>query len=343
MFKPGWKVLLGIIISLVILTMAYLEREFFLEAFSLVKTIRLDWLLLAFGVMLLSFLVMSQVFQVALRLQGYRMSVFRLWAMALVSIILSQSIPAGGVWSYAFMVNTFKRRGLPAGHAALVATMDVLSYGVTMLLLVVFGMIYMAFHNLTTEGGSYLAAAIALLMLSVIIYVLTRREKTLKAWALTIKGLIERIIRHSWSNKGLLHLISEIVHGRQMLLSRPQDVLLLIPIQLLSLSGHSLAMLIVLMSMGVDTTFLVVLTAFSIALLTSSFNLLPGGGGTVETAIVAVLYQMGVGPAALPAAIIFRLLNFWLMLPIAGTCYYWLTSEKPPRNKPVRDFSHTHD
>jgi hypothetical protein len=34
--------------------------------------------------------------------------------------------------------------------------------------------------------------------------------------------------------------------------------------------------------------------------------------------------QLGAGAAAIPAAIVFRLLNFWVMLPIAASCYAWL-------------------
>jgi hypothetical protein len=34
-----------------------------------------------------------------------------------------------------------------------------------------------------------------------------------------------------------------------------------------------------------------------------------------------------VGLAAVPTTIIFRLLNFWLLLPVAAGCYYWLMHE----------------
>jgi uncharacterized protein (TIRG00374 family) len=86
-------------------------------------------------------------------------------------------------------------------------------------------------------------------------------------------------------------------------------------------------MLLVLHALGTDVSFAVVLSAFGVALVTSTFNVLPGGGGTVEAALVAVLSQMGVGPAAVPAAIIFRLFNYWLAAPIAAICYHWLMNE----------------
>jgi uncharacterized protein (TIRG00374 family) len=80
-------------------------------------------------------------------------------------------------------------------------------------------------------------------------------------------------------------------------------------------------MLVVLYSLGVKTSLLVVMTAFGIALITSTFNVLPGGGGTVEAVLVFTLTQFGVGPEAFTASVIFRILNFWLLAPVAAICY----------------------
>jgi uncharacterized membrane protein YbhN (UPF0104 family) len=71
----------------------------------------------------------------------------------------------------------------------------------------------------------------------------------------------------------------------------------------------------------------VALAAFGVALITSTFNVLPGGGGTVETVLGAVLLHFGVGAAAVPAAVLFRLLNFWALLPLAIGGYSWLTRD----------------
>jgi uncharacterized protein (TIRG00374 family) len=100
---------------------------------------------------------------------------------------------------------------------------------------------------------------------------------------------------------------------------------MLVLIQLAALTVHSLAMLTVLWGLGVKTSIFVVMTAFGIALITSTFNVLPGGGGTVEAVLVLTLTQLGVETEAYIAAVIFRLLNFWLMTPIAAICYRWLT------------------
>ena len=107
-------------------------------------------------------------------------------------------------------------------------------------------------------------------------------------------------------------------------MAKPRLVALLVGIQLVALCGHGLALLLLVWSLGAQCFYGAAQAAFGVALITSTFNVLPGGGGTVETAVVAALLQLGVGAAAVPAAILFRLLNFWALLPVAGAGYFWL-------------------
>jgi uncharacterized protein (TIRG00374 family) len=127
-------------------------------------------------------------------------------------------------------------------------------------------------------------------------------------------------------------LTAQIARGRALIVENRRTLVLLIGIQLTALCGHSLAMLLILVSLGVHTSFAVVLTAFGAALITSLLNVLPEGGGTIETILAAVLGLLGAGPAAIPAAIIFRLLNFWLLLPFAALAYAWMIYEPLPRS-----------
>lgn len=328
MKRLKWKMIAGIIVAGVIALLAYINRHWLLEAFHMVRNADPLLLLVAFGIIIFSFFTTSRIFGIVLRLQGFRMGWTKLWAIAIVSVILSQSVPAGGVWTYAFLVSVFKRNGLSTVQSALAATMDMLGYTVAMLIVVAMSMVYLAFHNLTTEGGSYIAAGFAILFLGCFAFIVTRQKQQLLDWSLAAKNTLARILRQEWSDEPVLHVVNEFAERRHLIASKPHDLMMIVPVQLVVLSGHSLAIMVILLSLGVHTNFMVVLSAFGISLITSTVNILPGGGGTVETAVVAALYQFGVGSAALPAAIIFRMLNFWLMLPIAAICYYWLMHEK---------------
>jgi uncharacterized protein (TIRG00374 family) len=340
MQRPRWKVITSVLISLVILALAFLNRAWIIEAFGLLREARPIWLVLALVLIGLSYLVSSQVFNVVLRSLGYKIGLMRLWATALVAIVVSQSVPAGGVGSYAFLMSNFTRRGISSGEAALIASLETLSYTVSMLLIFTFSLFYLASRGLATGDSSYVAAIIGVALISAVAFALTRSEATLKSWLVGLKNGLARLLGQRWGDGWIEKIVTDLARGRALLSSRRRDVALLVLIQITALSGHSLAMLLVLHSLGVSTTFGAVMAAFGIALITSTFNVLPGGGGTVEAALVAVLSQLGVGPAAVPAAIIFRLFNFWLAAPIAAACYHWLIHEQVT---PLVSRHQTHD
>ncbi len=325
--QSRWKLLTSVVISLVILVLAYLNRAWIIAAFGLLHEARPAWLVAAFVLICLSYLISSQVFNVVLRSLGFQMGVLRLWATALVAIIISQSVPAGGVGSYAFLISNFNRRGVSPGESALIASLETLSYAVAMLLMFSFSLFFLTFHGMVTGRASYVAGVVAVAVIAGVAFGLTRSEATLKRWLSALQRGVGRLLGHQWSGAWAENLIAELVVGRNLLASRRRDVMLLVLIQLTALTGHSVAMLLVLQAFDVRVSLWAVGAAFGVALITSTFNVLPGGGGTVEAALVAVLTQLGAGPAAVPAAIIFRLFNFWLLAPVATACYHWLMHE----------------
>src|SRR5689334_9160782 len=121
--RLGWRLVVGVLLSGGILLFAFFNRAWILEALGLARAAKPAWLLLAFAVILSSFLISSQVFYVALRSLGHRVGVLRLWATAIVAIVTSQLFPAGSVASYAFLLDAFRRRDVSAAEAVLVSTL----------------------------------------------------------------------------------------------------------------------------------------------------------------------------------------------------------------------------
>jgi len=333
-----WRIATSVLLSLGILVLAVLNWEWLAEAFTIVGRANPFWLAAAAGTILLSYFITSQVLTVALHSLGYNFGLLRTWAIALVAVVFSQSVPAGGVGSYAFLVSICKRRGVPSGQATLVASLEAISYVATMLLVFLFSLVYLTIRGLGAGPPAYLAASVALLLVGSVLFVLTRSEDQLKQWLLTIKNRTAHLLGREWSDRRVLKLVGELSYGRSLFASQRRDIVLLMLIQATGLMGHSLAMLMVFWSLGVHPSFFIVVAAFGIALITSTFNVLPGGGGTVEAAMVAVL--RGVGVTAVATTIIFRLLNFWLLLPVAAGCYYWLMHE-PVSEKDTQPASQT--
>lgn len=329
MILRHWRIATSILISLIILIFAILNRQQLEGAIGLLQQAKPLWLGAAFLAILTGYLVSSQVLRVALHSLGHRLGIMRMWATALVAIMISQSVPAGGVGSYAFLVSIFNRRGISSVQSTLVASLETLSYSTAMLLMFSFSLGYLTIHKMETGDATYIAALVALAIVGSAIFVLSRSEDVLRKWLLGLTGGLKQILRRDWSDEWVIKMVQDLSENRALLTNRRRDILLLVFIQITALSLHSLGLLLVLQSLGVHANFAVVLAAFGIALITSTFNVLPGGGGTVEAALVAILSQLGISPPqAVVSAIIFRLFNFWLLALVAAICYSWLMHEK---------------
>ncbi len=330
---PNRRALYRAVAGLALIGLLLLNRRWLGEAIALVQTAHAPWLFGSFGLILLSYLASAQVFNVVLRTLGQRISVVRLWLTTVTAIVISQCIPAGGVGSYAFLLRVFNRRGVSSPQAALLAALEGLSYVGAMLLIGVFSGVYLIAQPLTqtgnpTIGRLLLAGGIGCLGLTSVIWVISRPAATLMAMLTRLVRWLPHACRPGDLQALVQRAVAELVRNRDLVAARPWLMLVLVLIQLVALSGHSLALCLVLHSLGVPLSFPAALAAFGVALITSTFNLLPGGGGTVETMLVAVLLQLGVGPTAIPAAILFRLLNFWVLLPVAGGSYVWLMRQR---------------
>jgi uncharacterized protein (TIRG00374 family) len=311
---------------LVVVAVIVVRRQYIWNELQVLRGANPAWLLAALGLVLLGFFCASQVYQIALRQLGYRFSPLRLWGTAIVAIMLSQSVPAGGIASYAFIVESLRRRGVSAGHAALVAALEGVSYICGMVLYFGFALAFITVRSGTgaAEELSFGAAVAALAVIGAALFVLTRRQAVIERWLLAPWRGLARLLRRKWSDAPVLRLAEELARGRALMSQRPLEMLMLVGVQLASLTCHSLAMLAVLYSLNAPTSLFVVMAGFGITLLASTFNVLPGGGGTVETALAITLGQLGVGQAALAAALIFRIVNFWLIAAPAILCYRWL-------------------
>lgn len=330
-----WRLALGLLLSAGVVALVVRSWPELLAAIGLARDAQPSWLLAALAVILASYMLSGQVLRLALAPSGHRLSSLRAWLTALVAILISQSVPAGGVGSYAFLVSAFRRRGVALGTTALVASLEMISYALAMALIALFSLIYLLVHVAATgaAGGAFvLPLLVGLALLAGLVAGAAALTRNLPALARRLQGLHARLarLRRRPCNVGWgAAMAARVAQARALIGAHRRMLALLVGIQLAALCGHSLAMLLILLSLGVHASFAVVLAAFGAALITSLFNVLPGGGGTIETILAAVLGFLAVGPAAVPAAIIFRLLNFWLLLPLAAPAYAWIMRGQP--------------
>ena len=294
------------------------------EALTLIHEVRPGWLALAALAILVGFLCAGQIYGRVLATLGYKAPSLWLSAAAMVTMLLSQALPFGTVASYAFLTSSLRKRDVPTSSVAVIASLELLSWGGAMLILFIYGLIYVL---VTTSNGTLARASLSgfatvALLIGGYLYLGTRPHATLHAWALRVKRAIERVFGPIWHDSQVQRMVDEITHNRQLMAERPWRVLSLILLQLIIFTLHSLALLAILHGLGVVIGPLATLAAYGLALIVSTYTVLPAGGGTVEAALTVGLTIQGVPlEAALGATILFRLLSFWLLLPLGALCY----------------------
>jgi uncharacterized protein (TIRG00374 family) len=302
-----WSYLIGAILFallIVFLLRNWIEVK---GAVERLQSVQPQWLALAFGAVALGFVCAGQVYGRVLATLGFRESAPWLTATALVTVLINHAIPAGSV--------------------ALVATLELLSWNGAVLLLFSYGVGYLILSGaIVTPQTYYVSVTTALVILMVLLFVISRPHVTLHSWAQNIKHIADRVFGVVWTDEEVLQVVDEVVANRRLILEQPLRMLLLVVLQLSMFVCHSAALLAILHSLGADPAPLAVLAAYGLALIASTFVILPGGGGAVEAALTLSLGAQGVpGGAALSAALLFRLLSFWLLLPIGLILYRYLT------------------
>jgi uncharacterized protein (TIRG00374 family) len=137
---------------------------------------------------------------------------------------------------------------------------------------------------------------------------------------------VNRVFGPVWTIAQVRQVMDEILGSRRMILEQPRRMVTLVALQLTVFTFHSLALVSILSALGLSTSVPAVLAAYGLTLVVSVFTLLPGGGGTVEAALTVALTAQGVPlDAALGAAVLFRLISFWMLLPVGALCYRVLT------------------
>jgi uncharacterized protein (TIRG00374 family) len=169
------------------------------------------------------------------------------------------------------------------------------------------------------------------------IFIGSRPHATLHDWAMRAKRAIERVSGPIWHDSQVHRMVEEITHNRRLMMEQPVKLLFLICLQLTIFVLHSLALLAILHSLGLSIAPLAVLAAYGLALIVSTYTILPAGGGTVEAALTLTLTVQGVPlEAALGATVLFRLCSFWLLLPLGAICYR-LLMRAPAAQRSVAD------
>jgi uncharacterized protein (TIRG00374 family) len=313
--RPYVKPVLLLVVAAVAL---YLLLPGLVSVFSSWRSLEhLDW---PFAVFVLIFEIASSIClwnldRIALGVSGW----FAVACAQLAGNALGRIVPGSATPSTVVLL---RRAGLEVGDAAaaLAASTGLqIATALALPLLAIPAMLGGAPIDRGLATAAYLGLAVAVLLIAAGVLLFTT-EAPLRWVGRVAQSMLNATVRR---RRPLHDVPEDLLSDRRFIV---ETIGRRWPSALLSAVGNTafdyLALLCALRAVGASPRPSLVILAYASAELLAQIPFTPGGVGFVEAGLVGTLTLAGVeGPAALAATLLYRLVSYWLPLPVGGVAY----------------------
>ncbi len=288
---------------------------------------RADWALLVLGVVLetVSLVFYSMLFRRLLGLLQFPVTLALALRINLAGLAAAHLFSAGGVGGAAVTYRVLQKRGMPHSLVLIaIIFQNAFAYSV-LFLLFGSGLLALVLRGQANDLAMVIAAVLVALLLALSVYgfwllnhpsALRRRARQVVDW------LGRRSSRVRVPHERLDEWLDGVVDGWRRLRRDGRRHLRTV--------GHSagywgfdiLCLLAVMFAFHQWVPIYSVLIAYGVANVVGTFSPTPGGLGAVEAVMIALLAGFGLGSsAAVAVVLVYRLINFWLPIPVGLVTY----------------------
>jgi uncharacterized protein (TIRG00374 family) len=307
----SWLSGLLILAAVVLVATRFTELEHFAV---LLRQAQPLWLLLAFGLQCLTYIVAAAVWHGALRHMGSHRRFWSIVPLGLAKLFTDQALPTGGIGGTLLVVMALERRGITSGLAMAALLIGMISFYVAYLSAVLAALAVLYFQDildLYMIGAAvifvFVATGIPLIVLA------------LRRWSVHSNGPGKASPMARWLNHvpGVATLLEALAAAPARLLRNPKPFLQASLLQMMVFLLDAATLWVMLQAIGASTAPSAAFAAFMMASLAATIGPMPLGLGTFEAVSVAILHLQGQSvEAALTATLLLRGFTFWLpMLP----------------------------
>jgi uncharacterized protein (TIRG00374 family) len=271
---------------------------------ALLRQARPIWLLAAFGLQVLTYLLVAAGWYVVLKAGESKLSLRRLFGLALAKLFTDQAVPAAGIGGNVLMVDRLIACGVPRGNAAAAMLLSMIGYyaGFGLMGIVALALLWLDDKASLLLGGTvslFLIVAFAIPALA--LWLRHRGRRPLPRWIARI-GPLRRVMetvgetpKELLQNKMLLAKVA-VLNG-------------------LVLLADAATLFCCLLALGSSEPFSSAYVALIIAQIAVTLGPVPLGLGAFEGASTAMLRLLGTPfEAALAATLLLRGFTLWLPL-----------------------------
>jgi uncharacterized membrane protein YbhN (UPF0104 family) len=288
------------------------------------------WILAAAGAEAVSYVAFTQLQRVLLASGGLRTGFGPMTAITLAGNAINSTLPGGGAFATVFAYRQFRRRGADEALTTWTLVAFTALTAVTLALLAVAGL-------LIAGGGGPVAGLwplIPVLMaLPILGVVVLARPRVLLVVCVAPLRWVRRVTGFPRADPKLI--LTSLVERLQTVTPRFHEWTLGLVWASANWLTDCLCLVLAFEAVGAHVPWRGLLVAYGAAQVASNLPFTPGGLGVVEGSLTIALVAYGGSTAGSVAAVLlYRILSFWLLLPIGWVAWFGLAIDA--RRHPLR-------
>jgi uncharacterized protein (TIRG00374 family) len=292
---------LALVVGMVVLATKIGDPRRYAE---LLKDAEPRWLVPAAVLQGCTYFCTGGVYVRVLKRAGHRERLLDMVGLGLAKQFTDQAVPTGGVGGSVVVARGLEKRGVDEPTAAAAVLVDVIAHYGVIALLVLLAVGFLRVHRdleTVVVVGSALFVGAAIAIPAFVLWLNARGAEHLPRLLAKLPGIRK-------AAAAIAEAPQELLRSRGLLAQ-----VALLEALLFALDAVSLGL--VLLAVGAKVKPAVAFAAYTLAYLTETVGIVPGGLGTFEAACVAVLTWLGTGfEGAVTGTLLLRLMTFWAPL-----------------------------
>jgi uncharacterized protein (TIRG00374 family) len=316
------RYLIGIIIGFAVLLLLFGKRGELAPDWHQLSHARLDWVAAAIGAEALSLLTYAYLQYLILKLSGASIPLGPLTAVTLANDAIANSVPGGSAVGSAYRYRFYRRSGASAASSGWTIFTVLIAQAVGMSLLLLIGV-------LVALGGGAGTRDIGVTIVGLVIVVaamavLVRRDLILRLAQALSRAAGRAAGRQRASatpgtagTDGLAARIEATFARMREIPLSASATMWIVTVAAAVWAADFGCLVCAFGAIGAAVPWYGVLLAYGVAQVAGSLPVVPGGIGIIEGSLAIILISYGASrPSALAAAIVYRVVSFWLCLAV---------------------------
>jgi uncharacterized protein (TIRG00374 family) len=290
------------------------------EAAAALSRLRWGWVLAGVLVEAGSYLSLVQVQRVLLRTGRVDVALGKMAAITLAANAIANSLPAGTAIATVFSFRQFRRRGADQAVAGWSVVATFVAGAVTLAVVAAIGAVVAGADGASLDLVGPIVGALALALGAGAVFV---QERAL-AWTVRAAvGLSRRLT--SWPRDQLAARIGRISARLTLVHLSPGTMARALGWGLGNWMLDCSCLAVSFLAVGAGVPWKGLLLAYGAGQLAANLPITPGGLGVVEGSLtIAIVAFGGSSSSAVAAVLLYRLISFWLTLPLGWGAWAWL-------------------